>query len=94
MEVICLQLLNILKRNKICSVLTWKNTMYIVFTWRKVFSASIVNRLRDRLPGNRGSIPEGAEIFRHLLLTTFAEHQASCSTDTEVFSPGSKVTGV
>jgi hypothetical protein len=68
--------------------------MCIVFVWRKAFSVSMVNGLRARLPGNRGSIPEDAEIFRHLLLTTFTEHQASCSMDTEVASPGGKAAEV
>jgi len=59
MEVKGLQLLNTLKHTENCSVLTWQNIMwYIVFMWRKVFSGSMVNGLRARLPGNRGSIPE------------------------------------
>jgi len=71
------QLFNTLKRTEICSVLNWKNIMYIVCMWRKGFSVSMVNGLWARLPGNRGSIPEGAEVFRHLLLTTFTEHQSN-----------------
>jgi hypothetical protein len=88
------QLLNTLKRTEICSVLTWKNIMFIVFMWRKGFSVSVVNGLWARLPGNRGSIPEDAKIFRHLLLTTFTEQQSTCSMDTEVSSRGGKVAGV
>jgi hypothetical protein len=68
--------------------------MYIIFMWTRGFSVSVVNGLRARLQGNRGSIPEDAEIFLHLFLTTFTEHQASCSIDTEVSSPRSKVAGV
>lgn len=88
------QLLNTLKRTEICSVLTWKNKMFIVFMWRKGFSVSVVDGLWARLPGNRGSIPEDAKIFRHLLLTTFTEQQSTCSMDTEVSSRGGKVAGV
>lgn len=58
--------------------------------WRKGVSVSMVNGLSARLPGNRGSIPEVAKIFHHLLLTTFTEHQASCSMDTDVSFPGVK----
>jgi hypothetical protein len=68
--------------------------MYIVFMWRKVLSVSVVNGLRGRLSEYRGAIPEVAEIFRPLLPTLFTEHQASCSMDTEVSSPGGKAAGV
>jgi len=64
--------------------------MYIVFMWRKGFSVSMVNGLRTLLSGNRGSILEDDEIFRHLLLTTFTEQKAFCSMDNEVSSPGGK----